>query len=370
MARTTTALAFAATIVLSALPPAAAAAPPTCFGRAATIIADDVDGKVVGTQGNDVIVGKDGPFSIDARGGNDRICVGGGEPQDPHTIEGGPGADRVRGGEGMAIVYGGGGRDLIFGGRGSDVLEGGKMGDRLFGGDGGDGLIGDGGHDELSGGADADMVMGHDGDDTMDGGAGSDSVSFTERCCDYSYDSGGVRVDLQAGTASAADGEDELAGFETVYGSLKDDRILGSNRAETIYGLDGNDVIRARGGADMAFPDEDFENPNGADDVVDGGKGADTIHYKGYQRVVVNLARKKGGGGDKGSDTITGIENIIGSWKGDRLIGNAADNYILGEFFGGAGRDYLDGRAGTDTLDGAPGMDECVNGENVTRCEE
>jgi Ca2+-binding RTX toxin-like protein len=352
-----------------ALSPAAAGDRPTCFGEEATIVADEVDGKVVGTAGNDVIVGVDGPFWIEGRGGNDRICVGGGEPQDPHTLYGGPGADRIHGGNGMAIIHGEGGRDQLYGGAGPDMMEGGKMGDLMYGGNGVDGLIGDGGHDVINGGGDDDRVMGHDGDDTMDGGAGLDTVAFTEQCCDYSYDSGGVVVDMRAGTASAADGDDTLGGFEVVLGSLGDDRILGSAREETIYGLDGNDVLRGRGGADLLHPDYMFDNPSGADDEVHGGKGVDTIDYGGYERVVVNLARGTGGGGEKGEDSIAAVENIVGSWRRDRLIGNAADNHILGEAPGGSADDFLDGRKGFDVLDGAPGTDECVNGEELVRCE-
>ena len=369
MTRAMISLTLVAAMTILGLPGAAQAAPP-CFGREATIVADDVDGKVIGTSGADVIVGEDGPFAIQGRGGDDLICVGGGEPQDPHTIDGGAGADRVRGGEGMAIIHGGLGRDLLLGGAGQDTLVGGPMGDRLFGGDGDDGLQGEGGHDVLSGGADRDYLIGYDGNDKLDGGPGPDSVSFTERCCDYSYDSGGARVDLAAGTASTADGKDTLTGFEIVFGSLGDDRILGSRRGETIYGLDGNDTLRARGGADVVFPDEDFENPSGSDDGVDGGKGTDAIHYTGYQRGVGNLARNRGGGGDKGTDRIVGIENIVGSWSRDRLIGDGADNHILGEFVGGRANDYLDGRAGFDVLDGAPGKDKCINGEKLIRCED
>jgi hypothetical protein len=221
----------------------------------------------------------------------------------------------------------------------------------------------------MDGGAEDDRVMGHDGDDTMDGGAGLDWVSFTELCCDYSYDAGGVTVDMQAGTASASDGKDTLRSFEVVSGSLGDDRILGSERGETIYGLDGNDVLRGRGGADFLHPDDMFENPGGADDDVNGGKGVDTIDYRGYESVVVNLARRTGGGGDKGEDSIVGVENIVGGWSSDRLIGNAADNDILGDFVGDSGDDFLDGRAGFDVLDGAPGTDECINGEELISCE-
>lgn len=58
-------------------------------------------------------------------------------------------------------------------------------------------------------------------------------------------------------------------------------------------------------------------------------------------------------------DTLSNIENIVGTAFNDKLVGNAGVNIIEG----GAGNDTLDGGAGIDTLIGGNGNDVLVGGE-------
>lgn len=364
------ALTLAVVLAASALPmvPAQAAAP--CFGRAPTIEGTRGHDVLRGTDGPDVIVGNGGVDIVRALGGNDRICLSDGEAGAHSVIRGGGGADHVDAGAGDSTVFGGGGRDLVFGGEGEDHLYGGSMGDAMFGGAGVDYLFGHGGHDELRGGESDDVVHGYDGDDTLDGGAGTDQVFFTELCCANSYDAGGVRVDLTNGTARAADGRDSVAGFEVLHGSKGDDHLIGSDAAETIHGLDGNDVLDGLGGDDELIPDDPFEDSRRADDDVDGGPGADTVGYRGYDPMTVDLSQGAATGPNKGRDSLLGIENVVGGWARDRLVGDDGDNVIVGDFLGGGANDFLDGRGGTDTLDGRGGdADTCLNGEVLSNCE-
>jgi hypothetical protein len=126
---------------------------------------------IVGTAGDDLLLGTDHSDVISAGGGAD-------------------------------IVYGYDGADVICGGAGHDELVGLKHDDRLIGGPGDDALFGvtesdresGGPGDDLftSGGADpgADLVRGGEGrdailntgpgDDVLDGGPGSDPSSRTE----------------------------------------------------------------------------------------------------------------------------------------------------------------------------------------------
>ncbi len=100
---------------------------------------------------------------------------------------------------------------------------------------------------------------------------------------------------------------------------------------DTLLGLGGNDVLQGGGG----------------NDILDGGEGFDTASYReATTAVTVNLtvAGPQTTGG-AGSDTLTSIENIIGSAFNDRLTGNAGVNIIEG----GAGNDLLDGGLGIDT---------------------
>src|SRR5215207_1094591 len=108
-------------------------------------------GTIVGTAGDDVIVGSDENDTILGLGGNDIICAEGGN-------------DRVLGGEGNDILIGDGldvppfipsnaeNDDVLIGGPGDDTLAGLGGDDTMLGGPGNDFLIGMGGYDSILGG--------------------------------------------------------------------------------------------------------------------------------------------------------------------------------------------------------------------------
>ena len=100
---------------------------------------------------------------------------------------------------------------------------------------------------------------------------------------------------------------------------------------------------------------------NGAD-VIDGGSGTDTSSYAASKAAVtVNLQSGTGSGGDAAGDTLTAIENLMGSGFGDKLTGSSVDNTLNG----GGGGDILIGLAGNDTyvVDNANDVvDESVSG--------
>lgn len=118
-------------------------------------------GTIVGTSGDDVILGSDGPDIIRGGGGNDVICSGDGDDD----VRGGSGSDTIFAGDGNDRVNGEGDDDRIFGGPGNDVLLGNAANDTLGGGPGADRLIGGPGDDSLGGGADADVCRGSAGSD-------------------------------------------------------------------------------------------------------------------------------------------------------------------------------------------------------------
>jgi cysteine-rich repeat protein len=102
-----------------------------CMGRIATIIGTPGDDVLVGTRRADVIAGL---------GGND-------------TIFGNAGRDIICGGEGDDMLYGGSTNDVIDGGPGDDFIDGGSGKDDIKGGDGDDNMIGGGNKDTCDGGA-------------------------------------------------------------------------------------------------------------------------------------------------------------------------------------------------------------------------
>jgi RTX calcium-binding nonapeptide repeat (4 copies) len=88
----------------------------------------------------------------------------------PDTMNSRDGADKIRGLGGKDELWGGDGNDVIYGGPGNDTLEGDtvheKNADVIYGGDG---------DDSISGGEGADVIYGGDGNDSLgEGGAGKD----------------------------------------------------------------------------------------------------------------------------------------------------------------------------------------------------
>ncbi|MGE0029297.1 MAG: hypothetical protein AB7O78_19225 [Thermoleophilia bacterium] len=99
--------------------------PARCEGREATIVGTRGDDRLVGTPGRDVIAALAGDDRVLARGGGDIVCGGAGRDR----LQGGPGADVLLGQAGDDSLSGGPDRDILRGGPGRDVCSGGPGGD-------------------------------------------------------------------------------------------------------------------------------------------------------------------------------------------------------------------------------------------------
>jgi Ca2+-binding RTX toxin-like protein len=167
----------------------ATASTPMCFGRPATI---------VGTPGDDRLVGQSGVSDVIYGGGGDDVIVGGdfyGDDETPGAapdllcggpgndyVEGSPGNDRLSGGSGDDVVDGANGADVERGDGGHDIVGGGSFeeadsaNDVSRGGSGDDVLAGGWGHDRLYGQRGNDTLYDEecDGPTLLDGGAGRD----------------------------------------------------------------------------------------------------------------------------------------------------------------------------------------------------
>ena len=255
-------------------------------------------------------------------------------------LSGSAGGNRLEGLGGDDLLEGLAGGDLLIGGDGSDTatyarssaairvdlgLNTGKGGDaqgdtfdsieNLIGSTFADTLIGDGG---------ANVLEGLAGADGLSGGGGSDTAS-------YSRSATGVRAALNTGKGSGGDAEgDTYFSIENLLGSAHADTLIGSDGVNRLDGAGGDDLISGRGGAD----------------VLVGGEGIDTATYNASSAAVnVNLATATGSGGDAAGDTLSEIENVIGSAYADTLTGDGKDN----ELTGGLGADHLVGSGGNDT---------------------
>jgi len=177
-----------------------------------------------------------------------------------------------------------------------------------------------------------DLLEGKGGADVIDGGTGIDTAS-------YSSSPSFVNISLATGQCNWGDAEgDTLISIENLIGSSQDDTLTGDTNANNILGGAGNDIIEGMGGADN----------------LDGGLGTDTVSYASSSSfVTVNLNSGTGSGGDATGDTIVNFENILGSYFGDFLIGDANNNKIDG----GPGDDTLSTGGGNDILIGGWGKD-------------
>ncbi len=265
------------------------------------------------------------------------------------TITGSDLGEPIRGTEGSDVIYGGGGNDLIYGLGGVDVICGGPGGDIMYG-------------DEQ-----VDLLEGGPGVDRIDGGDGLDTVT-------YQFATKGITLDLAAGEARGA-GRDTLVSVENGAGSFHDDRLSGTNLANTFEGLAGADELKGRGGSDV------LGGGTGGDRLLGGGGSDSLTLLQTLEPVRIDLRSEVMRG--EGLDVVTNMENARGSSGNDVLIGNKKRNRLEGAggddtvrggpngdlLGGGRGEDEVDGGRGNDVASGGLDLDVCVRAERTRQCE-
>jgi microcystin-dependent protein len=158
-------------------------------------------------------------------------------------------------------------------------------------------------------------------------------------------------VEAGAGAGLSPLGFGETTGSEGITLTSADMPALtlnGTALTDTLYGGDAGDTLNGLGGDDTLVG-------NGGNDTLDGGDGSDTASYR-YAAAGISVSLKVATAqatGGAGSDTLTHIENIIGSNFKDKLVGDGGANVLNGlggkdKIFGGAGADVLTGGAGPD----------------------
>jgi Ca2+-binding RTX toxin-like protein len=147
--------------------------------------------------------------------------------------------------------------------------------------------------------------------------------------------------------------------------NASDPELEGTNLADQIFGLGGDDILIGFGG------DDTLEGGAGADQLFGSG-GLDLASYKGSAAgVQISLYDDLTGyasGGDATGDRIASIEGAIGSAYGDVFYGNGQRNVFRGEggndtLVGLGGNDRLEGGGGNDVLNGGAGNDELLGGD-------
>ena len=390
----------------------AAAEPPSCNGLPATIVASGPGDPVMGTDGDDVIVGGTWRDQIDGLGGNDTICGGLGDDK----IVPGPGDDWVEGGIANDEIRLDAGNDHVDGSTGIDTLiyeatDPASI-DLLTGSATGDGI----GSDDLAG--DENLRAGRSTKVTFVSGPGTHKASFFECNSDLTITTGRVAIATDGGVhririnspegahisadnvlgsthviveggpgPEYVDGFDEGAGldFDLDLGDGNDMVWVGSHRLRADLGR-GNDLISAR----VPTGDGFVRLGPGNDQLrlisdtgmmpIRGGLGADTVLGDTFDDAteIVDLgagfAKLTWQGHVWFVGALSGFENVrANSALHTVLRGNARRNVLVGstghdKLVGRGGDDRLIGLGGWDRADGGPGIDTC-RAERRTHCE-
>jgi Ca2+-binding RTX toxin-like protein len=263
------------------------------------------------------------------------------------TIDAADGDDVVYSNNSSVTLSGGAGNDRLVSGAAGDIFDGGAGVDTidyslakaatsvdLTAGTGGGGdalsnvenVVGGAFSDTILGSAASNVLEGGGGDDMIDGRGGADTASYAGATAAVS-----VRLSQVGAQATGGAGNDTLVSIEHLIGSAFGDTLSGDAGANQLYGLAGDDLLDGAMG----------------DDILDGGAGVDTASYAGVPGAVTVDLRLTGpqSTGGAGIDTLTSIENLVGSVFADTLTGNLQDNVLTG----GLGDDILDGGSGFDT---------------------
>ncbi|TPE53663.1 calcium-binding protein [Amaricoccus solimangrovi] len=279
------------------------------------------------------------------------------------NITGTPNGDTLPGTGAADVIRGLGGDDDLSGLGGADRLEGG------------------GGDDFLDGGAGNDTLLGGYGNDTLFGGTGTDSLvggrGFDIAVYDVNWSP--LYVDLSAGRITFPGqswSPEHLRSIEGLIAGSGSDHLAGSSRAnllvgglgdDTLLGGDGNDTLAGGQydphGRNIVFDDPSL--PFDGRDVINGGKGTDTLVYANFvvgddfpnesiaPDVLVDLgAGRARTAGFVGSDIIRSIENVVTADGDDTVIGNGAANDIRVAY----GFNTVEGAGGNDTIHGGGGI--------------
>ena len=368
-------------------------------------------------------------ITVDLRLGSDQVQDGMGGSDTLLNVEGVQGSQYNDSMTGTDSNLGYGSQESFRGGAGNDTINGGggfdwveysddptgavtvnlSSGTASDGWDGTDtlsnieGVVGSWKNDAITGSDGDNRLNGRLGEDTLDGGSGTDWAEYT-------FASGAVQVDLAAGTARGADGNDTLISIENAKGSIYDDSLVGSAGANKLLGSLGKDSLNGGDGVDTLDGGEGSDMLTGgagidtfilrnggggntlgeADAITDFTDGVDAFSVDGalnfsdllfYQGDGINAASTDTIIKTLGGEYLAVIKNfqaaninyldfinlstqpqaLAGTSGNDILIGGSANDTI----FGGAGSDTLVGADGNDSVVGGAGNDLIIGGDGA-----
>ncbi|NEQ96254.1 MAG: hypothetical protein F6K30_05955 [Cyanothece sp. SIO2G6] len=152
--------------------------------------------------------------------------------------------------------------------------------------------------------------------------------------------------------------EDAIGSDIVIQATRQADNLRGTDVADVINLLQGNDVLRT------GLGDDKVKGRNGRD-RIDTGAGNDQVQGGKHRDFITAGAGDDFANGGRGGDTInggTGNDVLLGIRGRDVLFGGVGDDILNGgrardQLDGGEGNDRLDGGSGSDTLSGGAGAD-------------
>jgi Ca2+-binding RTX toxin-like protein len=119
----------------------------------------------------------------------------------------------------------------------------------------------------------------------------------------------------------------DINGTSSNDNGIDEEKLVGTNQNDSIFGKAGNDILLGRDGNDylLGGNGNDVLDGGANDDVLDGGAGNDTLYGR------------------------TGSDFLFGGSGNDYLVGGGGSDALFD--------DYLVGDKGNDTLLGGPGVD-------------
>ena len=364
-------------------------------GYMASIVGTAGDDTLVGTQdpdtirglaGDDTLIGNAGADFVDGGVGDDYIIAAAGD-----TVRGGDGVD------GLELVYFGSAASLDLSGMTVSntvtISDGIRVSgfeyvniftdhfdDHIVNGDVGAFILAVGGNDTIISGNGDDYLRGGVGDDSLNAGGGFDRIGFFTEA-----QATGCTVDLRLqGVAQNTEaGMDVLVGFENVSGTKNSDTIIGDGGDNILWGsgdgtaaADGDDLIVGNAGNDLLVVGDGAHTVNGGDGLDTLSVYGNSTDTSGGMVIDLNLQGPAAQNTTRGLMVIRNIENLNGSIHDDSFTGDRFANRIAGvdgddTLRGGASADrlYGDGRIESNwpyALSGPQGEWEALYEDDVT----
>ena len=305
-------------------------------GTDVTQVAIDLAGTLGGSAG-------DGQF--------DRVTVNGTNDADAITISASGGIVVVSGLATQVLLDHGDATDrlIINGLAGNDVIDASGLAPGLItlsldGGVGADILKGSAGNDSMDGGGDSNAFNGNGGNDFITS-TGSLNVAFGDQGGDQLFFVGNQNQ------LFGGEGNDWLGISGTnnaLVGGSGDDFLGATGSSNTLAGEDGNDSLSAGGNGNFLHGQSgnDWLGVSGGSNTLLGGAGVDYLAATGTGNALA--------GGDDGDTLFSVGSNILYGEAGNDWLGCSGNGNIL---FGNDGADYLAATGSNNVLDGGTGND-------------